>query len=91
MRIPGAFFLAFCLERTEEGGPRVGFTTPRALGGAVIRNRIRRRMREAVRTRLWKVGSRWDIVFNPRKSVLDAPMRDLEKEVDRVFRRCKAC
>src|SRR6185295_7884657 len=34
------------------GGPRIGFTVPRALGGAVVRNRIKRRVREAVRLRL---------------------------------------
>lgn len=82
--------LAFCLAREEGADPRVGFTVPRALGNAVARNRIRRRLREAVRTRLFKLGPRWDVVFNPRKSVLKAPIEDLEKEVDRVFRRCKS-
>jgi ribonuclease P protein component len=89
MRVPTAYFLAFCLRRNEETGPRVGLTAPRALGNAVVRNRIKRRMREAVRQRLWSLGPQWDVVFNPRSSVLDAPMPELLREVDKVFRRCK--
>ena len=65
-------------------------TVPRSVGKAVVRNRIKRRMREAVRVRLRSLAPRWDVVFNPRKSVLDAPMPNLEREVDWVFRRCKA-
>ena len=90
MRIRSAYFLAFCLEREEETGPRIGLTVPRALGKAVVRNRIKRRMREAVRHQLSMLGPQWDVVLNPRKSVLEAPMPDLEREVDRVFERCKA-
>jgi len=90
MRIPGACFLAFCLDRKTPEGPRVGFTVPRSVGKAVERNRIKRRMREAVRLQLWKLGPRWDIVFNARRAVLEAPFKDLEREVDRVFRRCNA-
>lgn len=37
-------------QRQDEDPPRVGFTVTRKLGGAVVRNRIRRRLREAVRT-----------------------------------------
>ena len=90
MRVPGAHVLAFCKEREAGVDPRVGFTVPRALGNAVARNRIRRRLREVVRTRLDRLDARWDVVFNPRKTVLKAPIEDLEKEVDRVFRRCKS-
>lgn len=35
--------------RDDEGPPRVGFTVTRKVGGAVQRNRIRRRLKEAVR------------------------------------------
>jgi ribonuclease P protein component len=90
MRIPGACFLAFCLDRGTSEGPRVGFTVPRSAGKAVERNRIKRRMREAVRLQLSKLAPQWDVVFNARRAVLEAPFEELKREVDRVFRRCKA-
>lgn len=34
----------------ESAGPRFGFTVTKRLGSAVVRNRIRRRLREALRT-----------------------------------------
>ncbi len=69
-------------------GPKIGFTVTRALGKAVIRNRLRRRLREAVRMHLAELPPTWWIVFNPRRAGLDAPLPDLEREVRRVFQRC---
>jgi ribonuclease P protein component len=71
-------------------GPQIGFTTPRALGNAVARNRIRRRVREAVRLHLEQLSPEWSIVFNPRRKAMEAPFPDLEREVERLFRRCSA-
>lgn len=65
------------------GGPRVGLTVGKVLGGAVERNRIKRRMREAVRLSLHACKGPIDIVFNPRKSVLELPFSDLQSEVQR--------
>jgi len=81
-------FAAFCLRETAEDGPRIGFTVPRALGKAVRRNRIKRRMREAVRMRLGGLEQAWSIVINPRSRSLDAPAAELERELDRLFQRC---
>jgi ribonuclease P protein component len=66
----------------------VGFTTPRALGKAVVRNRIRRRIREAVRLRLEQLNPQCSIVINPRRKVLDAPFAEIQKEIEKLFQRC---
>ena len=70
-------------------GPLFGFTTPRALGKAVVRNRIRRRLREAVRLERQAFAQNWMVVFNPRRASLEASFEDLRREVVRVASRCK--
>jgi len=67
---------------------RIGFTVPKAIGKAVIRNRIRRRMREAVRLDYASIGQGWDIVIHPRRAVLDAPFDELRREVRKLIQRC---
>ena len=67
---------------------RIGFTVSRALGGSVERNRIRRRVREAVRVHMSAmigVAAPLDIVFNPKKSVLTVEYSVLSEEVARAL------
>jgi ribonuclease P protein component len=71
---------------TLASGPRVGFTVGKVLGGSVERNRIRRRMREAVRLSPQACEGPVDVVFNPRKSVLTLPFAELRDEVARGLR-----
>jgi ribonuclease P protein component len=66
-------------------GPRIGLTTGRVLGGAVVRNRIRRRMRAAVELHAQELPRRVDVVLHPRKQVLDMEFARLEKEVAKIF------
>jgi ribonuclease P protein component len=64
---------------------RVGITVGRAIGGAVARNRVKRRMREAVRKNLSLLTGAVDVVINPRKSVAEMEFTELEKEVAAMF------
>lgn len=71
--------------RREQGGPRVGFTVGRALGKATERNRIRRRLREAVRLRLPALDQPVDLIFHPKKSALTVAFPQLLEEVGRAL------
>jgi ribonuclease P protein component len=66
-------------------GPRVGLTAGRVLGKAVDRNRIKRRMREAVRLNLALLTRDVDLVLHPRRTVLTAEFAGLQSEVSRIL------
>jgi ribonuclease P protein component len=77
----------FFAERTSTPpkGPRIGLTAGRVLGKAVERNRIKRRMREAVRLNMALLTRDVDVVLHPRRTVLTIEFAGLQSEVSRVF------
>lgn len=66
-------------------GARIGFTVSRAMGNSVRRNRIRRRLREAVRLHLAKLQAPVDVVINPKRTTAEAEFSVLAAEVARAF------
>ena len=75
----------FYLSRPEGEGLRVGFTVGRVLGGAVERNRMKRRLRECVRLTRPATGPAMDVVINPKKTLRTAEVSALISEVTRAF------
>ena len=79
-----AHMTVFYLPRAA-GSVRFGFTVGRLLGGAVERNRIKRRLREAVRFERRALKTAVDVVINPKKSALTVEFPVLLEEVSRAF------
>lgn len=77
-------------QHLEIAGPRIGLTVPKALGKAVDRNRIKRRLREAVRHALPLLNAPVDVVLHPKRSVIEAEYSAIEREVAIVFRSVQA-
>jgi ribonuclease P protein component len=79
----------FYLRREGEPGGsnlRIGFTVGKVLGGAVQRNRMKRRLREAVRLSGFAPAVAVDIVINPKRSLLSTEFPVVQSEVTKAFR-----
>jgi ribonuclease P protein component len=74
------------LRDADTTSPRVGLTVGKVMGKAVDRNRIKRRMREAVRKNLPLLTAPVDVILHPRRSVIDLEFAALDREVALVFR-----
>ena len=73
---------------TQNSGPwRAGFVTSGRLGGAVVRNRVRRRLREIVRRHQDQLRQRFWFVIIARHEAATASYRELEDEWLRLARR----
>jgi ribonuclease P protein component len=70
--------------------PRVGFTAGKVLGKAHERNRIKRRMREAVRRHIELLPAGCDLIFHPRRAVLTMEFAKLEAEIVRILTQANA-
>jgi len=83
-----AFFFALRApdDSSPTPGPRIGLTVPKSLGKAVARNRIKRRLREAVRRALPLLTVPADVVLHPRTAVLTLPFAAIEQDVAEIFR-----
>lgn len=82
------FFSAFVL-RTDSEMQRLGITTTRKIGGAVLRNRCRRRLRELFRLRdqSFLVGVGFDLVLNVRSSAASADYKEVETAFMQILHR----
>jgi ribonuclease P protein component len=64
---------------------RFGLTTPRKLGPAHDRNRIKRRVREIIRNSRSLLPTGLDVVLNPRRSACDREFGELRTELLSLF------
>lgn len=77
--------VAVRVRRNGLGQDRFGISTGKRVGGAVVRNRVRRRVREILRA--WEHGgsSSWDILVVARPASADASFAELRAALVRLL------
>jgi ribonuclease P protein component len=79
--------LATRILRTDVGPTRFGLATGRALGSAVIRNKVRRRLREALRSMGPSLRPGWDVLVIARPAIVEADLRTITQTLRRLLAR----
>jgi ribonuclease P protein component len=88
------FLVLYWFPREGDGEPRLGLAVPKSVGGAVVRNRIKRRLREIFRSRMETLPRGHDYVLVARPGLAEAAeARDhswLNERVDEVLGKARA-
>ncbi len=71
----------------SNGSSRLGIVASRRLGGAVVRNRAKRLIREVFRTEA-QARPALDLIVIPKRTLLDAPWSALRDDFRATLRRC---
>ena len=92
--VSSRFLVLYWFPQEEPAAPRFGFSVPKAVGGAVERNKIKRQLRDVWRERLERVPEGHDYVLIVRSGLPEAVAANgfewLGERVDEVLSMTKA-
>ena len=75
--------------KNKYGYNRVGFTVSKKVGKSVIRNRVKRLLRESYRLNEEKILQGYDIIFIARNTASKASYKKIENAMMHLFRKMK--
>ena len=79
--------MVLCAQPNKLGYNRYGFAVSRRVGKAVVRNRVKRLLREVTRLRHERIRPGWDIVFIARAPCSEANFGEIDRAVEELLRR----
>lgn len=80
-------FVVYWRRRSQKGSFRMGVSASSKLGGAVVRNRLRRMVKEIIRLNAGKLLEDTDLILIVRKPALSLPYKEMESSILHVLRK----
>lgn len=87
--IADPYLVLYLYKRTEGQHPRIAFAVSKKIGNAVVRNRIKRLLREGVRPYVSQLDRNYDIIFVARAKIKGISLQDIEKCILKLLTRGK--
>jgi len=78
--------LVIYFRKNELDHCRIGFTVTKKIGNSVVRNKIRRRMKEIIRKNIDNISGEYDIILVPKKNVADIDYKTLESATIHILK-----
>lgn len=75
----GGKLLALVYAKNRSASAKIGFSVSKKIGNAVVRNRVKRRMREAVTPLIPLIKGGLNLIFIARDSIIDAPFPSIRE------------
>lgn len=82
-------YVIYCLPNPRIERFRMGVSVSKKLGNAVVRNRLRRVVKEIVRLQSERIRSHYDFIVIARKPVADMDYREMEKSLLHALKRAQ--
>ncbi len=77
----GAKNMTLVFVKSRYGGVRVGFSVSKKVGNSVVRNRTRRQLKEAYRTRIEALSGNYSLVFVARNTIAQADFSEICRDM----------
>jgi ribonuclease P protein component len=81
------YLVVLCALPNDLEHSRFGFAASKRIGKAVVRNRVRRRMREAVRLRRVSIAEGWDMIFIARSVIVHTTYAEISRATEDLLKR----
>ena len=83
----GSHILVLIHQSSRKPDVKIGLSVSKRIGSAVVRNRVKRRLREAVTPLLPEIAPGCRLIFIARSPILDASFKEIESTVRRLVRK----